>query len=285
MDNNGQTTTLDELEGLSNDASNNKDDKSTDNFDKQSSLFTKREWIMRYATPFKALMFMAGPMVIIQLVNSLYGIVDKQLALNFAVDNVLSMVIDGKITGYLHNNLSGTTPISIDHTSIGSIGNWNDNGLLFAKQLINVSTQYSNTIITLLSALSLLTAVGTSIQWGQAMGARDKQRMDSVLVNGLIQTLIISAAGILVLHFVAPYIITAQTNISYSMHDTSLIFMLSNSYTQMFIWGFPLLALSAFLSTLLRTEGKVWWVIGINLVSSYLKRCFWRNFHERSCTW
>jgi len=76
---------------------------------------------MRYATPFKALMFMAGPMVIIQLVNSLYGIIDKQLALNFAIDSVLTMYKHSDqdmfpyITGVLHlnNPLSEGIPVVV----------------------------------------------------------------------------------------------------------------------------------------------------------------------------
>jgi|GEM_PF-862737 len=83
---------------------------------------------MRYATPFKALMFMAGPMVIIQLVNSLYGIIDKQLALNFAIDSVLTKVYhqdpSGYITGTLNlNSAAGTDPIQIVFDNIGSPGN------------------------------------------------------------------------------------------------------------------------------------------------------------------
>lgn len=253
-------------------------------FSQSANLFTKREWIMRYATPFKALMFMAGPMVIIQLVNSLYGIIDKQLALNFAIDSVLTMVYNqdssGYITGTLHLNLAGTEPIKIVFDQIGIPGNWNENGILFAKQLINVSTQYSNTIITLLSALALLPAVGTAINWGQAMGRRDKARMDGILINGLLQAFVMGGVGILVLHFVAPYIITSQANMSYGGKDSSLIFLLSNSYTQMFIWGFPMLALSIFLSTLLRTEGKVWWVIGINIVAICLNILFGELFMD-----
>lgn len=241
---------------------------------------------MRYATPFKALLFMAGPMVIIQLVNSLYGIIDKQLALNFAIDSVLTMVhkqVDQDTLGYITGQLglNGAHPFDITFDSVvNSSGNWSPEGVLFAKQLINVSTQYSNTIITLLSALALLPAVGTAINWGQAMGRRDKARMDGILVNGLLQALVMGAVGILVLHFVAPYIITSQANVSYGHKDSSLIFLLSNSYTQMFIWGFPMLALAIFLSTLLRTEGKVWWVIGINVVAICLNILFGELFMD-----
>jgi len=87
----------------------------------------------------------------------------------------------------------------------------------------------------LLSALALLPAVGTAINWGQAMGRRDKARMDGILINGLLQAFVMGGVGILVLHFVAPYIITSQANMSYGDKDSSLIFLLSNSYTQMFI--------------------------------------------------
>ncbi|ATZ18770.1 MATE efflux family protein [Williamsoniiplasma somnilux] len=227
-----------------------------DKFSQQATLFTRREWILRYASPFKALMFMAGPMIIITLVNALYGIIDKQLTLHFAMDQVISMVKSGEIKGWLAD---GITEINANTDNVYLE--------LFAKQLINVSTQYSNTIIFILQALSLLTAVGTAVKWGQAMGRRNKQEMDSVLVTGLLQTLLMAVIGVIILYFVSPLIICAQANVAYGDRETSVAYLLASQYTSKFIMGFPLLVFATFLSTLLRTEGKVWWVIAINVAS------------------
>jgi Na+-driven multidrug efflux pump len=136
-----------------------KENTMADNLVKQESYFTRREWILRYSHPFKSLMFMAGPMIIIMLVNSLYGIIDKQLTLNFAVKEVVNAYNAGAFTT---PNLQGV----VSQAQVQE----------FAKQLINVSTQYSNTIITIIQALALFTSVGTGIRFGQAMGARDKDR-------------------------------------------------------------------------------------------------------------
>lgn len=224
-------------------------------FISESTLFTKREWLMRYASPFKALMFMAGPMIIITLVNAMYGIIDKQLTLQYAINQVTELVKDGTIKGWLSNGIEISPTSSIADLT------------LFAKQLINVSTQYSNTIIFILQALSLLTGVGTAVRWGQAMGRRNKAEMDNVLVTGFMQTLILALIGLIILYFVAPYIICAQANVAYADRNQSIQFLLANEYTQKFIFGFPLLVTATFLSTLLRTEGKVTWVIVINVLS------------------
>ncbi|WP_338969293.1 MATE family efflux transporter [Spiroplasma endosymbiont of Labia minor] len=221
----------------------------------KTQLFTKREWILRYASPLGSLLFMAGPMIMITLVNGLYGIIDKQLTLNFAMEQIKDMYFN---PGATTEGLQIWSP----NEALGNISIEE-----FAKQLINVSTQYSNTIVTILMALSLLTSVGTAIRFGQAMGARDKEKMDRYIVTGLIQTAVMSIIGTLILHFIYPYIITTQAGIDFDNRLQSLQYQLASEYTDTFIMGFSLLAFATYISTLMRTEGKVWWVIGINLTS------------------
>ncbi|WP_342268943.1 MATE family efflux transporter [Spiroplasma endosymbiont of Aspidapion aeneum] len=234
-------------------------------FESKEKLFTKREWILRYSSPFKSMMFMAGPMIIITMVNATYGIIDKQLTLNYAIGDVKALMAENP-KFYIDGVLANKTIVN---------GNSSEELIrLFAKQLINVSTQYSNTIIFMLSALTLFTCVGTSIKWGQAMGRRNKKEMDSILINGFIQNLLLTFIGLLLLHFFAPLILTSQTNISYASREHTIQFILANDYTEKFIYGLPLFATATFLSTMLRTEGKVWWIIVINIVSIVLNICF-----------
>jgi Na+-driven multidrug efflux pump len=233
----------------------------------KTRLFTKREWILRYSSPFFALLFMAGPMILIVLSNALYGIIDKELTLNYAISQISDIKTNGigMFNGqgvYMHfyQVVNGQwTEVAADSDLTGLSD--------FAKQLINVSTQFSGTVIALLSALSMLTSVGTSIRFGQLMGARDKEKMDNALVTGFIQTVILSGLTVLIFYFVNPYIITAQAGVSYADRNESLQFMLTHDFTTTYVFGFPLLAISTFLVTMLRSEGKVWWVIGIQLTS------------------
>jgi Na+-driven multidrug efflux pump len=210
-----------------------KENTMADNLVKQESYFTRREWILRYSHPFKSLMFMAGPMIIIMLVNSLYGIIDKQLTLNFAVKEVVNAYNAGAFTT---PNLQGV----VSQAQVQE----------FAKQLINVSTQYSNTIITIIQALALFTSVGTGIRFGQAMGARDKDRMNNVVISGFIQTTILIVVSILVLSFTYQYILTSQAGIDFDNRYASWQFKLSNEYSQMFVFGIPLFLFSNFFVTL-----------------------------------
>jgi Na+-driven multidrug efflux pump len=240
-----------------------KENTMADNLVKQESYFTRREWILRYSHPFKSLMFMAGPMIIIMLVNSLYGIIDKQLTLNFAVKEVVNAYNAGAFTT---PNLQGV----VSQAQVQE----------FAKQLINVSTQYSNTIITIIQALALFTSVGTGIRFGQAMGARDKDRMNNVVISGFIQTTILIVVSILVLSFTYQYILTSQAGIDFDNRYASWQFKLSNEYSQMFVFGIPLFLFSNFFVTLLRTEGKVWIVIANNVVCVLLNVMFGTIFME-----
>ncbi|AHI52937.1 MATE family efflux transporter [Spiroplasma culicicola] len=222
----------------------------SENLVKQESAITRREWILRYATPFKSLMFMAGPMILIMVVNSLFVMVDKQLTINFAIDEIIAK-LEGNIQFYIIGANDGIINQNLDLTNI-------------AKQLINVSTQYSNTVIMVTTALSLFTSVGTSIKFGQAMGRRNKQEMDNAVVTGFIQTLFLIVIATIALNFLYPLMITTQAGISDPAK--SLQYQLSSEYVSLFVLTFGLLTLANFLSTLIRTEGKVWFVIWINVI-------------------
>jgi Na+-driven multidrug efflux pump len=237
-----------------------------ENLVKQESYFTRREWILRYSSPFKSLMFMAGPMIIIMIVNSMYGIIDKQLVLNFAVNEVAKALNGEHVNGY---------PAIWSPNVLNGVDN-----ALFAKQLINVSTQYSNTVITIIQALSLFTSVGTGIRFGQAMGARDRDRMNNIVISGFIQTSILIVISTVVLSQIYPYILTSQAGIAYADRGTSWQFALSDEYAQMFVFGIPLLGMSNFFITLLRTEGKVWIVIFNNIACVILNVIFGTVFME-----
>lgn len=226
----------------------------SENLVKQESYFTRREWILRYSTPFKSLMFMAGPMIIIMLVNSLYGIIDKQLTLNFAMKQIVDALgqngrgVDG-YPAFISPNVDLTNIVG--HVSKEE----------FAKQLINVSTQYSNTVITVLQALSLFTAVGTRIKFSQAMGERNKDKMNNIVITGFIQTWILIILGTLLMYMIYPFIITSQAGIDYSSRYSSWQYELSDTYSRTFILGFALSAMANFFITLILSEGKVWYVV------------------------
>ncbi|AKX34715.1 MATE efflux family protein [Spiroplasma litorale] len=227
---------------------------------KHTVYITKREWILRYSHPFAALMFMAGPMMLIALVNGLYGVLDKQLTLNFAINQIEK----------LYNNYlgSGVGPGISYHSTIETASED------VFKQIINVSTQYSNTVVIILESLSMLTAIGTAINFGQYMGQRDQKKMNQVLINGLIQTIILSLISILVMYFLSQFILVWQTGVPWSDRDSTLSYSLSKEYCSVFVFSFPLLSLAMFTTTLLRTEGKIWFVVIINLVSVVINAIF-----------
>lgn len=248
----------------------------SENLVKQESYFTKREWIMRYASPIKSLSFMAGPMIVIMIVNALYGIIDKQLTLNFAVSQVTEAIHNGSIMS------PNIIPNSLSHWVGGLPTGYN--GLSetdFAKQVINVSTQYSNTIVTILIALAVFTSIGTSIRFGQAMGARDKDRMNNVVISGFIQTSILIIFSTVILYFVYPFLITSQAGINYGERSNKYQFLLADEYSKMFVLGFGLLAMANFFTTLLRTEGKVGLVILINIFAVILNIAFGILFMDK----
>ncbi|KAJ3621786.1 hypothetical protein Zmor_004509 [Zophobas morio] len=71
----------------------------------KTRLFTRREWILRYSSPLMTLLFMAGPMFLIVLSNALYGIIDKELTLNFAISQIKDIKGGELISGsgiYMH---------------------------------------------------------------------------------------------------------------------------------------------------------------------------------------
>ncbi|ASP28770.1 hypothetical protein SCORR_v1c09980 [Spiroplasma corruscae] len=227
---------------------------------KHTVYITKREWILRYSHPFVALMFMAGPMMMISLVNGLYGVLDKQLTLNFATSQI------EKLYSNFNNSVNGP---GIDFGST-----MEQSATDVFKQIINVSTQYSNTVVIILESLSMLTAIGTAINFGQYMGQRDKNKMNQVLINGLMQTVILSIISLVVMYFLSQFILVWQTGVSWADRDSTLSYSLSKEYCSAFVFSFPLLSMAMFSTTLLRTEGKIWFVVIVNLVSVGLNAIF-----------
>lgn len=211
---------------------------------KEEAIISKRERVIRYYQPWKAIFFMCAPTVLIMLILSTYNLVDKLLALKFADQYVMDK--------FLQN-------LQMDIITMKRT----------AKDIINVATQYSTSTIGLIMAFSLFVAIGTSTRFGIAYGQQNRKLMAKNIGNGVTLTLILTIVLTPILSSINKLIISwqAQGVTESNDHINKVILELAANYTKWFAFLMVFILFSTFLINLLRTEGRGLWATMIILSS------------------
>lgn len=202
-------------------------------------IMTKREHKLRYAKPWSAIWYFCGPMVLIMVIQGLYNIIDKNMAQSFT-------------------NLDIMKRFNIDeHT---------------ANNLVNITTRYTMTAFYTLFAFASLFGVGASIVFSMGYGRRNIAQMRRIVGNMVGLQIVLSILVALVLFFLmnehfGTLLVKAQMNGGMSGLAQSRYITLSWEYSRVFIFCAPLLFLSFALPTFLRTEGKVFIVLIMQIIS------------------
>ncbi|WHQ36698.1 MATE family efflux transporter [Spiroplasma sp. SV19] len=202
-------------------------------------IMTKREHKLRYAKPWSAIWYFCGPMVLIMVIQGLYNIIDKNMAQNFTSLDIMNR-------------------FNIDeHT---------------ANNLVNITTGYTMTAFYTLFAFAALFGVGASIVFSMEYGRRNITQMRRIVGNMIGLQITLSIVVALVLFFLmnehfGALLVKAQMNGGMSGLAQSRYITLAWEYSRVFIFCAPLLFLSFALPTFLRTEGKVFIVLIMQIIS------------------
>ncbi|WP_381415144.1 MATE family efflux transporter [Spiroplasma endosymbiont of Anurida maritima] len=218
---------------------------------------SSRELKLRYDKPWKTIAYFCAPTVLLMVVQGLYNILDKSIALQFVPETIASL--DQYVKWY--NELKGTNVTEIPFNDL--------------KSYINVATQYASQVFVFLFAFGVMLGFGCTLAFSIAYGQRDIKKMARVSGNGFSVTILASiVVGVVVLLLVLPQfdsvMITSQMGDFYNPITLDLAWR----YVWPIILGAPLMFLTYYFTSLLRTEGYMLFVIVLTIVSVILNIAF-----------
>lgn len=197
-----------------------------------------REKKFIFAKPWITIAYFFIPTILIMVIQGLYDVVDKTLALQFATNDL--------ITNSWYVNAYNILKWLTGADKVTSIPQED------MRTFINIGTQYGYQVYNLQWAFSVMIGLGCSLNFSMAYGQRDKVKMQKITGNGFTIT---SLFGILVgaIMFCLIYprfkalFITVQMGTLYN----PLI-------TQQIAWQYcyPMMFLSYYVLSLLRSEGR-----------------------------
>ncbi len=212
---------------------------------------SKKEKILRYASPFKAIIYFSVPTIIIMLASSLYNLADKLMAQLFAAPN-------------LWNNKD----IMNWYTSHVDSSPTYDKTIVDLKGYINIATQYSYVIFNIGAAFASLIAVGSSILYSIEYGKRNYKNMNIIFNNALIFSICISIFTSLILFLLtSPHFGSWLITIQEGSESNPVVSELAWNYVKYFLILMPLFAVNFVFMTTLRSQGKTVILIIINFAS------------------
>ncbi|WP_374697051.1 MATE family efflux transporter [Spiroplasma endosymbiont of Polydrusus formosus] len=230
-----------------------------------SKILTIREKKLRFEKPWKTIAYFCIPTVFIMVIQGLYNIVDKSLALSFATPDLIhdQFYIDA------YNRLK-----NINVTEIP---------LADMRSFINVATQYASQTYNLQWSFSIMIGMGCAMNFSIAYGQRNIPAMRRIAGNGLSVTFLFS----MLVSFVVFCIVFPGWN---AVFITSQMGKHYNPITESLCWeySFPMLAappmmfLSYYFISLIRSEGQIKWVI-IMVLSSLLINAATAIFFMQVC--
>ncbi len=232
---------------------------------KLSEVFTNREKKLRFEKPWKTIAYFCIPTVFIMVIQGLYNIVDKSLALSFAALDLIheQFYIDA------YNRLK-----NINVTKIP---------LADMRSFINVATQYASQTYNLQWSFSIMIGMGCAMNFSIAYGQRDIPAMRRIAGNGFSVTFLFSILVAFVIFCIVfpgwnAVFITSQMGKHYNPITESLCW----EYSFPMLAAAPMLFLSYYFMSLIRSEGRMKWVI-IMILSSLLINVATAIFFMRVC--
>ncbi|KAF0850730.1 MAG: hypothetical protein EIB84_03895 [Spiroplasma poulsonii] len=219
----------------------------------QTVNLTIREQKLRYAKPWLAIAYFSIPTVLIMLIQGLYNIIDKELALQFAA-------IDLRQDPWYIHQYNLITKQNVTNIPLKDM-----------QAFINVATQYTTQIYSLLWSFSLITGMGCAINFSLAYGRRDLFQMREIAGNGFSCTILFSLISSLFMFcLIFPswhaVFITSQMG---GMHN-NITNYLAWEYSYPMLLTTPLMFLSYYFVSLLRNEGRTNYVLLLITVSVFI---------------
>ncbi|AUF83234.1 MATE family efflux transporter [Mesoplasma syrphidae] len=272
---------------------------------------TKREVMLRYSSVWKTIIFFCLPTVILMLVQGLYNILDKSLALQFATPHAIKnwkyielMIIgDGQgnhsiLADFLQTNTHEQAvnklfgPLnSGDYSKVLNIiksYDPQDPYLAFEqlkeissltineelmKKYINITTQYTAQTYNLAYSFNQIMAIGAGMVFAIEFGRGNKRELGKISGNGLTYSFLVSLfVGALL--FSLSFRPWGQVLISSQMgnHKNLIIEELAWRDVEPLIYGIWVLFMANFCMNMVRSEGKMVHIM-IMTISSLGVKC------------
>lgn len=218
-------------------------------------ILTTREKKLRYGKPWLTILYFCLPTVLIMFIQGFYNIIDKTLALQFAAGDLSHDPF--YVALYNQINGSGVSVIPLNEMKI----------------FINVATQYATQTYNLLLAFAVMAGMGCAMNFSIAYGQRNEQKMREITGNGFSFTLLFSILmSFIIFCLIFPgfnsVFIRAQMGDKYNPITNYLAW----EYSYPMLLAAPLMFLSYYFVSLLRSEGRMVWIIAI-MVSAILINC------------
>ncbi|WP_342275721.1 MATE family efflux transporter [Spiroplasma endosymbiont of Nebria brevicollis] len=204
---------------------------------------TKREKKFRFAKPWITITYFCIPTILIMVIQGLYDVVDKTLALQFATGDLST---NGWYVN-AYNALKGLT--GIDKVTSIPINDM--------RTFINIGTQYGYQVYNLQWAFSVMIGLGCALNFSMAYGRRDKIKMRQITGNGFALTSLFGLlVGVIMFCLIYPgfkaIFITVQMGNLYNPITQQIAWQ----YCYPMIVGAPMMFLSYYVLSLLRSEGR-----------------------------
>ncbi|WP_342252234.1 MATE family efflux transporter [Spiroplasma endosymbiont of Amphibalanus improvisus] len=195
---------------------------------------SKYENLIKASSPWKSMMNICLPSILIMIVAASYNVIDKFLAIDFAADDVsvkfAAALVDPNMT---------------------------------AENLINLSTQFAGNIVQLNFAFTIMIGAGTSILFSIKYGSIDKPGMSKTVNNGFATAFLISIVlGLFMWLMVSPatnyFLLNIQANTNEQTPETTAALNeLSYQYASVACLMLPFSFLSNVFVYVYRSEGKI----------------------------
>ena len=222
-----------------------------------------RELKLRFDKPWKTIWYFCLPSVVIMVIQGCYNIIDKVLALKFAAADLVKN--QWYINEYQKLNPSSTLTIKN------------------MERYINIATHYASQTYNLMWAFAIMAAIGCALNFSIAFGTRDRKQMAEIAGNGFVFIVILSCI-VSFFTFVINYpgfdaiFVRSQMGANYN----AIIEKLAWEFSYPMIFAAPLMFLSYYFLTLIRSEGRMSLVIA-SILTAMVINCIAAIFFMHVC--
>lgn len=230
-------------------------------------MLTEREKKLRYGKPWVTILYFCIPTVLIMLIQGFYNIIDKTLALQFAAGDLAVDPFYVQLFNQMHSDLPPVDAIPLHEMKI----------------FINIATQYSTQTYNLLYAFAIMAGMGCAMNFSVAFGQRNEKKMHEITGNGFSFTFLFS---ILIAFIIFCLIFPGFNSVFIRSQMGGIYNPITNhlawDYSYLMLAAAPLMFLSYYFVCLLRSEGRMGWIILI-MLSSVLINCGAAIFFMKVC--